>query len=177
MSDYKVLNEGTLKTTKQKFSELSQADEILTSSESHNAVSPSQLFAYANGAKNEYVEKALSEDLNLRCIHRDLVKRGAVYYVPEVRAASSDLIVSREGRGCRIRMEPSRAEPDQVYVIIELSGDEKTLPTMLVVCDVESNCSRFPLPKVRDGVVQIIADRDADLVRLLSNPKTEAFIR
>jgi len=177
MSDYQIPKNSDLEGVKQKFSELSQADELLTSLDKASAISPSQLFAHANGVENEAVAKALSENLALRRIYRDMVEKTALYYVPEAMAASSDDIVSRAGKGCRIRMEPSRAEPNQVYVIIELSGDEKVTPTTLVVCDVESNCSRFPLPKIRDGVVQIIADREADLVRLLSDPKTEAFIR
>lgn len=177
MSDYKILSDTELGAAKQKFTEFSQVDELLGAKEISATISPSQLFAYAQGGENAAVETALREDLGLRRIYRDMVAKGALYYVPEARAASSDDIVSREGKGCRIRMEPSRAEPNQVYVIIELSGDEKILPTTLVVCDIESNCSRFPLPKIRDGVAQIIADKDADLVRLLSNPKTEAFIR
>tara|TARA_B100000315_G_scaffold260857_1_gene326434 strand:- start:6290 stop:6835 length:546 start_codon:yes stop_codon:yes gene_type:complete len=181
MSDYKIPGDEKLQAAKQKFSELSQIDELLSSSEKLSSVSPSALFAYANGAENETVEKALGENLALRRIYRDMLEKNAVYYVPEAMAASSakksDDILSREGKGCRIRMEPSRAEPNQVYVIVELSGNEKVTPTTLVVCDVEANCSRFPLPKIRDGVAQIIADRDADLVRLLSDPKTEAFIR
>jgi hypothetical protein len=177
MSDYKVPNDSELISVKQKFSELSQIDEFLAPSENQSAISPSVLFAYANGAENTNVERALGENPVLRRVYRKMLENAAVYYVPEAMAASSDNIVAREGKGCRIRMEPSRAEPNQVYVIIELSGNEKVAPTTLVVCDVESNCSRFPLPKVREGVAQIIADRDADLVRLLSDPKTEAFIR
>jgi hypothetical protein len=177
MSGYEIPKGSDLEFVKQKFSELSQVDEILAGAEGGSAIAPSALFAYAQGGENEDVEKALAKDLALRRIYRAMVEKSASYILPEAMAASSDDIVSREGKGCRIRMEPSRAEPNQVYVIIELSGDEKVAPTTLVICDVESNCSRFPLPKVRDGVVQIIADRDADLVRLLSNPKTEAFIR
>lgn len=178
MSEYKTPSEEQLKLIKRQFTDLSHLDAIMLN-ESGGRISPSHLFSYVNGdiIDDPEIETALRTDLNLRRVYRDMLQKAAAYYVPEAMAASSDEWPVREGKGCRIRLEPSRAEPDQIYVIIELTGDDRNAASVLVVCDTESNCSRFDLPSVRDGVAQIITTRSSDLVRLLTDPKTEAFIR
>jgi hypothetical protein len=50
-------------------------------------------------------------------------------------------------------------------------------PTSLVVCDSEDRVRRFALPTVRDGVAQMIAEADSDLMRLIGDPTTKVYLR
>ena len=99
------------------------------------------------------------------------------YRLPEAMAASSEEYPIRHGNGCTIRMEPSRAEPDQIYVIIEITGNVDQSPRSMFVCEEDKTCTRFELPELKDGIVQFISDSQSRLIKLLMNPKTEAFLR
>tara|TARA_B100001179_G_C18436048_1_gene336750 strand:- start:293 stop:574 length:282 start_codon:yes stop_codon:yes gene_type:complete len=92
-------------------------------------------------------------------------------------AASSGDYPVRHGSGCIIRMEASRAEPDQIYVIIEITGDVDLAPTSMFVCEEDQTCMRFEVPEIKDGIIQLIFDRPSKLVELMMNPKTEVFLK
>ena len=85
--------------------------------------------------------------------------------------------MSRDGAGCRIRFQRSRAEPGQTYVIIELDEGQGARRTTLFVCDAEDRCLKYRLPEAREGVVQMLLDEDSELLRALLDIKTEIFIR
>jgi hypothetical protein len=85
---------------------------------------------------------------------------------------------ARYGDGCNIRIERSRAEPDQYFVVVELARDRAASlpPTALVVCDRQDRCRRFALPAVRNGIAQIIAEGDSDLMRMIGDPAARVFL-
>jgi len=143
-------------------------------------VSMTRLYNYARGISGEEdveIVKALTENLMLRRILKTMVTGAAMYHLPEAMAASTEDLPAREGDGCRIRMEESRAEPDQVYVIVELSNPEAETPSALVVCDEDMMCRQFVLPEARGGIAQLIAERGSHLVQMLANPKSEAYLK
>lgn len=118
----------------------------------------------------------LEGDAGLRRDFRRLLGKTALAYMPRVAAASSGEIRQRSGDNCRIRFEPSRAEPDQVYVIIEFTLGEGGLPVSLFVCDSDNRCDKFPLPRGRDGVIQLLLERDSDLLAKLRDINTEIYL-
>ena len=113
----------------------------------------------------------------MRADLRRLLEKPAILRLPRVAAASAGVIMSRDGEGCRIRFQRSRAEPRQTYVIIELDHDQGTPRTTLFTCDSENRCRKFPVPEAREGVVQMLLDEDSELLRALLDIKTEIFIR
>ena len=123
------------------------------------------------------LERALEEDPALCADFRRLLEKTAASYLPQVAAASSGTVEQREGQGCRIRFEASRAEPSQTYVIIELSDPEAPMPGALFVCCAEYRCVKFALPPAHDGVIQILLEQDSDLLAKLRDIKTEVFLR
>jgi hypothetical protein len=123
------------------------------------------------------LDRALEKDPALRADFRRLLEKTAASYLPQVAAASSGTVERREGPGCRIRFEASRAEPSQTYVIIELSDPETPMPNALFVCYAEYQCVKFVLPPARDGVIQILLEQDSDLLAKLRDIKTEVFLR
>ena len=139
-----------------------------------------RLYAYATEAEgigDPELAEALAGDPGLRAALRRLVEKTAILRLPWVAAASAGTIMSRDGEGCRIRFQRSRAEPRQTYVIIELDGAADARHRTLFACDPENRCAKFPLPEAREGVVQMLVDEDSELLRALLDIKTEIFIR
>lgn len=140
----------------------------------------SRLYTYVTepgGPEDPELERALEEDPALGADFRRLLEKTAASYLPQVAAASSGTVERREGPGCRIRFEVSRAEPSQTYVIFELSDPETPIPSALFVCYAEYRCAKFALPPAHDGVIQILLEQDSDLLAKLRDIKTEVFLR
>ena len=138
-----------------------------------------RLYRYASspdGGADSELERLLAENQDLRRDFRRLLGKTAAVHMPRVAAASSGEISQRSGANCRIRFEPSRAEPDQVYVIIEITGAEDFAPASLFVCDSDNLCDKFSLPAARDGIVQLLLERDSDLLAKLRDINTEIYL-
>jgi hypothetical protein len=119
----------------------------------------------------------LERDPALRADLHRLLEKTAVSYLPQVAAASSGTIKVREGQGCLIRFEASRAEPSQTFVVIELTNPETPVPGHLFVCDAENHCLKYPLPPASDGAIQILLEQGSDLLDRLLDIDTEVFLR
>lgn len=139
----------------------------------------SRLFDYATDVARDddpEIAASLKSDPFLAQDLKRLLQQTAMRQLPRVAAASTALVPTREGAGCRIRLMPSKADPSQVYVVIEIL-DSGAAPPALFVCDAEDRCQRFPLPPAKDGVVQMLVAADSELVKALSDVKTEVFMR
>ena len=182
MMDFKMPDDGEVEQLREIFHKNSLVRELTASiahRETSDELSPSRLYAYLTSftGVDEKLELKVQENVNLRRLYREIVDQTARYRLPEAMAASSEEYPIRHGNGCTIRMEPSRAEPDQVYVIIEFTGDVDQVPRSMFVCAEDKTCTRFELPELKDGIVQFISDSQSNLIKLLMNPKTEAFLR
>jgi len=142
----------------------------------------SRLYDYATDAQRDddaEVEEALARDPRLAADLRRLLEKTALRHVPRAVAASTGPVRERHGEGCRVRLQPSRAEPGQTYVIIEIAppSDPAESPRALFVCDAGNRCRRYTLPEARDGVVQLLAEAQSDLVRALEDIRSEVYLR
>ena len=138
-----------------------------------------QLYAYAKNLNrgDTVIEDQLKSNPNLRAALRKIIKNLSQYHLPEAMAASTEELQDRIGKDCHIRFEESRAVPDQFDVFVEMVKDKSAIPSCLIVCDEDLNCHQFDLPAMRQGVSQLISDRNSELLVLLSNPKSEVFLR
>lgn len=157
---------------------LRQAIEAAAEGSARPAIAFHRLHAFAAGVGEDDADlrRALAEDEHLRADLNALLVKTATNHLPEVAAASSQELTLRESAGCRIRIEPSRAEPDQVYIIIELLDRAAGLPTTLVSCTAEGRYDRLELPEGRDGVVQVLLDNSAPVLESLRDHGTEVFL-
>ena len=167
--------------TRQLFDVISNLQSIKTGGDSDKVtkIAFGRLYAYATGANGDAdpeLERLLMEDLGARRDFRRLLQKTASAHMPHVAAASTGAISQRAGTNCRIRFEVSRAEPDQTYVIIDLTDGEASAPAALFVCDVEDSCDKFPLPRGRDGVIQLLLARDSELLAKLRDINTEIYL-
>jgi len=142
----------------------------------------SRLYEYASQAArgdDAEVEEALGRDPRLSADLRLLLEKTALHYLPRAAAAAgSEPVRERHGEGCRVRLQPSRAEPGQLYVIIEVLPPSAPVdtPRALFVCDAENRCRRYLLPEPREGVVQLLAEAHSDLVRALEDTRSEVYL-
>ncbi len=138
-----------------------------------------RLYAYAvdPGREDAELVNELRINSNLGEAFQRILDRTALLRLPRVAAASPGAITSRDGTGCRIRFQESRAEPDQTYVIIEISDTDAPLPSHMFVVDQGGQCSKFALPAARGGVIQFLVERDSALLSGLLDIKTEVFLK
>jgi hypothetical protein len=138
-----------------------------------------RLYAYAvePGREDAELERALMTDPGLGAAFQRILDRTAWHRLPRVAAASPGAITSRDGAGCRIRFQDSRAEPDQTYVIIEVAEAGAPAPSHMFVVDDGGQCRKFALPEARGGVIQFLVERDSALLAGLLDVKTEVFLK
>ena len=175
MNDY-VINPDLKEEAQKQFADLYSA-RLLMQTRQSGAVSAGRLYAYVQGQHDETVTRLIQENLAARRLYRNLLQRNAYFHVPQAIAASSEEFPERHCNGCKIRLQASRAESNQVYLIIELTDKRRDMPTMLSVFGDDETCEMLELPPARNGVIQTIIDKTSLLAKLLSNPKTETFLR
>ena len=138
-----------------------------------------RLYAYAvePGREDAELVNELPTNPNLGEAFQRILDRTALHRLPRVAAASPGAITGRDGAGCRIRFQESRAEPDQTYVIIEISDTDAPPPGHMFIVDQGGQCRKFALPEARNGVIQFLVERDSALLAGLLDIKTEVFLK
>ncbi len=140
----------------------------------------SKLYALAMDPEREIGEEmreALAADPKLRKDLHRLLSKAALYRLPPMAAASSGPIAERKGEGFAITLHPSRAEPSQVYVLIELEETRRDTPEMLFICAGGGCYFKLALPEAQGRRIQVLAEMESDLVRALQNAESEVFLR
>ena len=158
------------------FERTAQADAIL--SNDALAIGPADLAAFIRDRSHHRaveIEAALRSNAGLRSDFDHLLRRLASHSLPRLAAASSGAVTTRTAEGCRILMRPSRADPAQVYVIIELD-DPAAAPGALFACT-RGTVVCHPLPPFGDGRVQLLAEVGSDLISTLRDVDAEIFLR
>jgi len=120
---------------------------------------------------------ALETDARAREDLRCLLARVAPYQPVARAAASSGPVTTRRGSGFEISLRESRADRDQLYLIIKLASSALPAPGTLFLIGDSDGCRKVPLPKPIDGVIQLLLDTASDLAGALCNPKTDVFLR
>ncbi len=138
------------------------------------------LYAFATNPDREMsptLSLAFAQDPSLEGDLLRILERTARYQFPKVAAASSGSVARRDGDQYRILLRPSRADPMQVYVVIELGDIMAAPPRTLYVCRPGCRCEKHRLPVAHDGTIQILADSGSSLVEGLQDNRAEVFLR
>jgi len=161
---------------KGQFADLHHKRRLMTQRQS-GAISAGRLYGYVMGKADDEVEAALGQDLFVRRVYRTMLQQSALVYIPQALAASTEDYPERHADGCRIRLQASRAESDQLYLIVEMSDQRRSMPTSLNLVGADETTARVLLPGARNGVMQTIIDKNSEAAQLLADPKTEIFLR
>ena len=141
--------------------------------------SGTRLYAYATDPEaidDPDLAAALESDRELAADFLRLLQRTALVRFPQVAAASSGAVNSRNAEGYRISFEESRAEPTQTYVIIEVAADRDVSPKCLFLCREGRQTQKIALPPSRNGVVQVLLNNDDDALVELRHPDSEVYL-
>lgn len=123
------------------------------------------------------LRRALQTDPRLRADFRYLLDRKMKYRSTRCAAASTGPTTVRHGSGFQITLRESRADQNQIYVIIRLDSKIGSQPKTLFVIDDQCGCQKLPLPTPSAGSVQLLVDSNSDLVTAIRNPETEIFMQ
>lgn len=180
MSKFKTPEGKELEMVQQAFAEIEAVETLVhpTLPTSPGKISAGDLFAYASGdgARAAQVKVALLKYPAMGAALKSMLGSAALYHIPEAIAASTDEFPERRAGGCIMRVEASRAEPDQHYLIIEIMSGHET-PSMLTLCSSDNQVEILDLPAPRRGVVQLPITADSGIPDLLRDPKTAVFLR
>ncbi len=178
-TDETVLDPAALALVRRALDAKALSESVLEGNGDRPAIGFADLYRYATDPdyqpKPELV-RAVSDNLDLRRDFEALLRNTALVRLPQVAAASSGAIQTREAEGCRLAFRESRADSDQLYVIIELT-DKAAQPSSLFVCGDGQLVQKISLPTPRDGRVQLLLDAGSDLVAALRNIDSEVFLR
>jgi len=140
--------------------------------------SPSALHAYATDPRYQPdapLLHLLAVDDAVQADFQRLLTNTSTYHMPQMAAASSGDIESREVNGCKIVFRPSRADPEQLYAIIEITDPELT-PSMLFVRHPDGGTDRLELPVFQNARAQLLLDRQSSEARGLMDTKAEVYV-
>ena len=152
--------------------------------ENRNKVSLRDLglwFYQPGGERDILVKKALETDLGLYACYRRLRDYSSKVIIPKSAMASSHKVERRDGDGFRVFMKPSRANPDQIYVILECDestgiADEQEI-ILLIELEGAARENGFPMrmtfPPVSGGRTSLLLSRSNPVLDRLSDDDCE----
>jgi len=120
--------------------------------------------------------RALAHYPKLRQAFDGLVRRHAVLHLPRAAAAKTERVTARVAPGLSIELRPSRAAPDQVFVVIALAPSDADSPRALFVRRADGDYLKHGLPPLQDNGFQLLLDRDDPLVDALGEEDAEVFL-
>ena len=180
MNKYMIPKIEELETVKQAFVELEATETLIDSLSEHkkDSIAASDLLAYArgDGEKAQQIKTALIRFPAMRKTLKGFLFQVSCYYIPEAIAASTEEFPERSIEGCRLKIETSRAETNQYYLIIEL-GENGEIPSSLILCDLEDRFEQIQLPPPRRGTIQVTVTIESGIPDMLSDPKTAIYLR
>jgi hypothetical protein len=180
---WKTMTQHQRVLTERVFDALSTLDEIGAADHASGAgkrqVGFADIYAYVHEPDrpmSAQLSAALEADERLRNALLRLLTKTADYRCPRSAAAGTKALESRDGHGFTIRLRPSRAEPSQLYVVIELLDHIADTPKALFVAQHPKGLLKHDLPEARGGTVQLLVETESDLVRILQDPGSEVFL-
>jgi len=165
-----------MEDAQRRFARLYNVRDMLSRREG-GAVCAGRLYAHVLGGEDGRVESLLKSDLAVRRTYRTLLQKSALVHMKQAVAASSQAYPERHAQGWRLRLQVSRAQSDQLYLILEMNDQRGKVAQTLHMFGPDDTIVRLALPAARNGVIQTIIDKESDVARLLAEPKTEIFLR
>ena len=126
------------------------------------------------GALGAEIAAALLADSDLRADFDLLLERTARHHLPRAAVASSGELDRRETGGLVVKLVHSRADPAQVYVLIEAEGDRDE--TALIVRTPVGKYLKELLPPPDGGTIRLLKSAENPIIKALRDPASEVFL-
>jgi hypothetical protein len=138
-----------------------------------------RLYEYAKAgdpARDPQVAKALGEDRSVWEQFRAIAARIGNFGEAAAAAAASTQLSDRDGMGWRIQLKPSKAKPEQTYLVFEWSDLALPPPRTLYVYGADESAPlSCELGEAHEGKIQKVLVEDSDLVRALRDPASKVL--
>jgi len=164
------------------FVQVSVANDLMkamTDDEASPTIVYGRLYEYvktADPARDPQVTKALGEDRSVWEQFRAIAARIGNFGEAAAAAAASTQLSNRDGMGWRIQLKPSKAKPDQTYLVFEWSNLTKAPPRILYVYGADDSLPlSCELGEAHEGKIQKILVEDSELVRALRDPASKVL--
>lgn len=159
---------------------LATIDRVLTPSVDRPAkASPTALHAYATDPAFEpdgALLTLLDTDPAAQADFQRLLENTSFFHMPQMAAASTGDISTREAGGCRIVFRPSKADIDHVYAIVEINDPDRH-PEILFVRHPDGHLDRLTLPPFREGRAQLLLERSSPAAKGLMDIHAEVYVK
>lgn len=180
MSKYKIPEEKGMDMLREAFSEIETVEGLIRPdiATETDRIAAGDLYGYAMGetVQSVRIKSALLRFPAMRRALDEMLGAQAVYAIPEAIAASTDAYPERRTNGCRLRVEVSRAEGDQVYLIIEVD-EGHAMPERLTLCGLDGQVEHLDLAAPRRGAIQVMVTIGSGIPEMLKDPKTALYLR
>lgn len=175
---YPIPTESEISGLRRDFQESQAINDLLNESVKKTGIAASDLYAFTKGeqGKAQEILAAMQSNTNLQVAYRGMIEAISIYKMPEAIAASSEEFPTRQASGCQIKVEKSRAEESQYYIIITVSDMDRIAPKLMTVIDQDNNIERLELPVPRRGIIQVSTDEKSGIPLMLINPKTAIYL-
>lgn len=157
-----------------------QAKELLIAQDGSSQIPFSTLYAYVNNpafVSPIDFERLLEADLAAQENLNRLLEKASLAHMPMLAAASSGGITKRETDVALITLTQSRAEPDQVYLKIEIKDLNAKMPIHLFARQAGGAWIRKVLPDFMNGQTQVLLETKSPIAQTLSAPDGEVYLR
>lgn len=115
----------------------------------------------------------MATDPSLRADFDRLLTRLAQCQFPRAAAASSGALTEREANGYTLRLKDSRANADQVYLLIDLPTHgpaRETPPQSLILRTAAGAVLKQALSAPLEGTIRVVLESASELVEALGDP-------
>lgn len=134
-----------------------------------------QAYALGRAPLTLDVARALKQDTRLRDgLNRLLSQYAAVTFTQQAAASSGAQQAWTTDKGA-ITLHRSKAQEDQVYVLIEVAQPAESL-ARLVVTDPDGRIAEAELTEPVSGVIRLIAKNDDPLITLLEGVDSDVYL-
>ena len=116
----------------------------------------------------------IATDPRLKADFNCLIERVSQCSFGRAAAASSGVLEKREAKGYTIRIKPSRADENQVYILIDLpEHGSVNAPAVLMLRTADGSIHKLALGAAEDGTIRVLSTAESDEVKALGDPATE----
>ncbi len=157
-----------------------QIDVLLSPVEGGGPLAISTLFRYVNDPGFELSDDAarrLAEHPAAMADLERLIAQSALVHLPTLAAAASDKVTRRETEHAVIFMTPSRTDPEQVYLSIDMVDPAARQPTHLFAGLPGSDWHKLALPPFAGARAQVLLEAGHPIFTILGNPQSVVYLR
>ena len=140
----------------------------------------SKIYAYVNDPNftdTDDFEKSLAKDQAAQTDLDRLLEKSALLFMPKLAAASSGSVTRRETDDALITLTPSRAEPDQLYLQIEMKDLNAFVPTRMYARLDNTPWLRLNLPSFVNAKAQVLLSAGDKIAQIIAAPDGEVYLR